>query len=159
MQDIAGRRILEEVRPNLDIALQRAELIRQLPLFADLDEAAQKRLGRALKTRYVNADDVVVRKDSPARNVFFIASGAVELVTARQTLLLGRGEMFGQMAVLSKKNPRAMVRAIAPSTFLVLDETRFRRLLERSKSLRDAVRASAEKRGIPPSQIMPEAAE
>ena len=159
MQDIAGRRILEEVRPNLDIALQRAELIRQLPLFADLDEAAQKRLGRALKTRYVNADDVVVRRDSPARNVFFIASGAVELVTARQTLLLGRGEMFGQMAVLSKKNPRAMVRAIAPSTFLVLDETRFRRLLERSKSLRDAVRASAEKRGIPPSQIMPEAAE
>jgi CPA1 family monovalent cation:H+ antiporter len=159
MQDIAGRRILEEVRPNLDIALQRAELIRQLPLFADLDEAAQKRLGRALKTRYVNADDIVVRRDSPARNVFFIASGAVELVTARQTLLLGRGEMFGQMAVLSKKNPRAMVRAIAPSTFLVLDETRFRRLLERSNSLRNAVRASAEKRGIPPSQIMPEAAE
>ncbi|WP_416882743.1 cation:proton antiporter [Marivita sp.] len=159
MQDIAGRRILEEVRPNLDIALQRAELIRQLPLFADLDEAAQKRLGRALKTRYVNADDIVVRKDSPARNVFFIASGAVELVTARQTLLLGRGEMFGQMAVLSKKNPRAMVRAIAPSTFLVLDETRFRRLLERSNSLRNAVRASAEKRGIPPSQIMPGAAE
>lgn len=159
MQDIAARRAVEEVRPSLDIALQRAELIRQLPLFADLDEAAQNKLARALKTRYVNAEDVVVRKDSPARNVFFIASGAVELVTARQTLRLGRGEMFGQMAVLSNKNPRAMVRAIAPSTFLVLDELRFRRLLERSGSLRDAVRASAEKRGIPPSQILPEAAE
>ena len=159
MQDIAARRAVEEVRPSLDIALQRAELIRQLPLFADLDEAAQNKLARALKTRYVNAEDVVVRKDSPARNVFFIASGAVELVTVRQTLRLGRGEMFGQMAVLSNKNPRAMVRAIAPSTFLVLDELRFRRLLERSGSLRDAVRASAEKRGIPPSQILPEAAE
>ena len=159
MQDIASRRVEEEDRPRLDIALQRAELIRQLPLFADLDEVAQKRLGRALKTRYVNAEDVVVRKDSPARDVYFIASGAVELITARQTLRLGRGEMFGQMAVLSNKNPRAMVRAIAPSTFLVLDDARFRRLLGRSGSLRDAVRASAEKRGIPAPQILRDAAE
>ena len=85
--------------------------------------------------------------------MFFIASGAVELETAGQTWRLGRGEMFGQMAILLQKARRAEVRAIAPSTLLVLDEARFRRLLGRSQALQDAVRASAEKRGIDPDNL------
>jgi CPA1 family monovalent cation:H+ antiporter len=56
--------------------------------------------------------------------------------------------MFGQMAVLMEKPLRTEVRAIAPSTLLVLDEARFLRLLKRSASLQEAVRATAEKRGL-----------
>ena len=96
-------------------------------------------------------------KESAARSVFFIASGAVELETAGQTWRLGRGEMFGQMAILMSRARRAEVRAIAPSTLLVLDEKRFKRLLDGSQTLRDAVRASAEKRGIPEEQVLPKA--
>jgi len=112
-----------------------------------------KRLGRVLETRYVNAGDVIIRKDSAARSVFFIASGAVELETAGQTWRLGRGEMFGQLAILMKTARRAEVRAIAPSTLLVLDEARFRRLMDRSAAVQRAVRASAEKRGIAPEDL------
>lgn len=153
MQDLGARRGATEKRPRLDIALQRAELVRRFSLFADLDDAALRRLGRALRTRYVNPGDVITRKDSAAKSVFFIASGAVELEAAGQTWRLGRGEMFGQMAVLMKKARRAEVRAIAPSTLLVLDETRFRRLLDRSVALQEAVLASAEKRGVHPSTL------
>jgi monovalent cation:H+ antiporter, CPA1 family len=158
MQDIAARRTAAEARPRLDIAIQRAELVRQFPLFADLDEAALKRLGRALQTRYVNAGEIVLRKDGAVGRVHFIASGAVELETAGQSWRLGRGEMFGQMAILSNRARRAEVRAIAPSTLLVLDQDRFRRLLERSPTLQEAVRASAEKRGIAPEDLLPETA-
>jgi CPA1 family monovalent cation:H+ antiporter len=154
MQDIARRRAAAEARPPLDIALQRTELVRQFPLFADLDAGTLKRLARVLQTRYANVGDVVMQKDSPARSVHFIASGAVELEIAGQTWRLGRGEMFGQMAILMSRARRAEVRAIAPSTLLVLDEKRFRRLLDTSETLRDAVRASAEKRGIPPEQVL-----
>jgi CPA1 family monovalent cation:H+ antiporter len=154
MQDLAKRRAAAEVRPRLDIALQRTELVRQFPLFADLDDATLRRLGRALQTRYANAGETVMRKESPPHSVFFIASGAVELETAGQSWRLGRGEMFGQMAILFNRARRAEVHAIAPSTLLVLDEARFRRLLDRSKTLREAVRASAEKRGISPDQIL-----
>jgi CPA1 family monovalent cation:H+ antiporter len=154
MQDLAGRRAEAEARPRLDITLQRAELVRQFPLFADLDDAALKRLGRAFQTRYANAGDILMRRDSPAKSVFFIASGAVELETAGQTWRLGRGEMFGQMAILMKKARRAEARAISPSTLLVLDEERFRRLLSRSAALQAAVRASAEKRGIAPEALL-----
>lgn len=155
MQDVTARRAAAEGRPRLDIAIQRAELVRQFPLFADLDDVALKRLRKALKTRYVNAGEVIALKDSDARSVFFIASGAVEQKAAGQTWRLGRGEMFGEMAILMKKARRAEVRAIAPSTLLVLDEVRFRRLLDRSAALQDAVRASAEKRGIKPEDLLP----
>ena len=153
MQDLDARRAAAEERPHLDIALRRAELVRQFPLFAEIEDTMLRRLGRALQTRYVNAGEVVIRKETTPRSVFFIASGAVELETAGQTWRLGRGEMFGQMAILMKKARRAEVRAIVPSTLLVLDEARFRRLLDRSHALQEAVRASAEKRGIEPEQL------
>ncbi|VVT25632.1 putative Na+/H+ antiporter with cyclic nucleotide-binding domain [Roseovarius sp. EC-HK134] len=148
MQDIAMRRLREEQRPKLDVAVQKAELVRQFPLFADLDERSLRQLTRALRTRYVNEGDVILRKDSPARRVFFIASGAVELAVAGQTWRLGRGEMFGQMAILMQKPRRTAVTAISSSTLLVLDEVRFRRLLKRSAGLQEAVRQSAKARGV-----------
>ncbi len=147
-QDVLHRRAAAEVRPKLDIALQRAELVRQFPLFEGLDADALTRLGRALQTVYVNAGTVIVPKGSAADSVYFIASGAVELDSAGQTWRLGRGEMFGQLAILTRRARRAEVRAIAPSTLLMLDEARFRRLLSKSEALRDAVRKSAEKRGF-----------
>lgn len=156
MQEVAERRARAEERPRLDIALQRRELVAQFPLFAGLDEAAIRRLSRALRTRYANVGEVLMRKDSAARSVYFIASGAVEIEAAGQTWRLGRGEMFGELAVLKRMTRRAEARAITPSALLVLDEARFRRLLRRSATLREAVQKSAEKRGI--SIDMPPAA-
>ena len=156
MHDLGDRRNAAEARPHLDIALQRMELVRRFPLFADLDDTALKRLGRALQTRYVNAGKIIVRKDGAVKNVYFIASGAVELESAGQTWRLGRGEMFGQVAILTKNAARAEIRAIAPSTLLVLDVARFRALLAKSKALQKAVRASAEKRGIDPDVVFRE---
>ncbi len=156
MQDIAARRAKAESRPKLDLGVQRSKLVQQFPLFADFDAEALKRLSRVLVTRYVDEGTVLFRKDSPAKSVYFIASGAVELESAGQTLRLGRGEMFGQMAILLQKPRRAVVRAIAPSTLLVLDETRFRRMLKRSPRLQKAVRDSAEKRGIAPEMLLEE---
>jgi len=153
MADIARRRAANEERPRLDIAPQRTELVRQLPLFSDLDERGVRQLSRVLKTRYANPGETLMRKEMAARSVFFIASGAVEIERAGQTWRLGRGDMFGQFAVLLQKIRRFEARAIAPSTILVLDEARFRRLLRRSNALRDAVRASAEKRGLDPEAL------
>jgi CPA1 family monovalent cation:H+ antiporter len=153
MQDLAARRTVAEGRPSLDIALRGSDLVKQFPLFADLDDATLKKLARVLRTRHANAGDVILSKDTPAKSVYFIASGAVELETAGQTVRLGRGEMFGQFSLLMERPRRIEVKAIAPSTLLSLDEIRFKRLLNRSEALRSSVRQSAEKRGIDPSTL------
>ncbi len=153
-QGVAARRDRAETTPLLDLTLQKTELVRQFPLFSEMDDAVLNTLARALVTRYVNSGEKILRRDSPARNVFFVASGAVELDVAGQTWRLGRGEMFGQMGVLMRRPQRSEVRAIAPSTLLVLDEGRFLRLLKRSKAIQSAVRQSAIRRGIPIDQLM-----
>ncbi len=153
MQDISKRRAAAEVRPPLDIALRGSDLVQQFPLFSDLDAVALTKLSRALRTQHWNAGEIVLSKDKPANGVYFIASGAVELESAGQTWRLGRGEMFGQLMILMKKPRRIEIRVIAPSTLLVLDEARFKRLLKKSEATRQSVRLSAQKRGIEKSLL------
>ncbi len=148
MRDLDDRRNGVEKRPSLDIALRKDDLIRQFPLFADLDDAALRRLNRALVTRYVASGTRLVRADVPARNVYFIVSGAVELETATHTYRLGRGEMFGQLSILLKKSRRVQATTISFSTLLLLDEARFLALLARSSALREAVLESGRTRGL-----------
>lgn len=147
-QQIAGKRKLAEARPALDLAVQKDELVRQFPLFADMDDRARRRLARELRARYVQPGETLMRKGEIPREVCFIASGAIELETAGQKHRLGRGEMFGQLAILNRQVRRTQATAISHSTLLVLDEIRFRRLIDRNEALRMAVYESAEKRGI-----------
>ncbi len=155
-QELASRRTAVEDRPRLDLTLHRTELIRQLPLFDDLDAATLKQLVRRLKTVHAAAGETVVAKDGGAKSVFFIASGAVELESAGKVWRLGRGEMFGQLAMLVPRQKRAEVRAITPSVLLELNERGFRKLLSRSEGLRAAVRTSARKRGVDSGAVLPE---
>ncbi|MCZ4353471.1 cation:proton antiporter [Roseovarius aestuarii] len=151
--DISARRERAEAAPRLDLRVQKTELVRQFPLFSEMTDAVLTKLARSLVTRYVNPGERILRRDSGSRSVFFVASGAVELEVAGQTWRLGRGEMFGQMSILMRRPQRAEVRAIAPSTLLVLDQERFLRLLRRNKSIQVAVHESAVKRGIPTEQL------
>lgn len=147
-QGLTQRRAAAEARAPLDLAVQKAELVRQFPLFSEMDEDSRRTLSGALRTRYVLPGAVLMRKGTPAREVCFIASGAVELETAGQKYRLGRGEMFGQLSALSRQVRRAQATAISHSTLLVLDEARFRRLMQRNPPVRAAVLESAKKRGI-----------
>lgn len=149
LDQIALRRVALADRPRLDLALQKSELVRQFPLFDEMPEAARRKLARRLRTVYVNPGDVVLRRDAMPREVWFIASGAVEAVSAGgQKLRLGRGEMFGQLTVLSRHRRRSQVTAITHCTLLALDESRFLELIKRNAAVRAAVQASAERRGV-----------
>ncbi len=152
-QDMAARRVATNDRPRLDLAVQKVEMVRRLPLFADLDDTALRQLARSLVTRYVAPGRVVMNHENAGRKVFLIASGAVEIKTAGMSHRLGRGDMFGQMQILMQKPRRTIATTIAPSTLLELDESRFLRLLKRSAALRDAVRQSAINRGIDPDLL------
>ncbi len=151
MLQVRARRRAAEVRPRLDLSLHKREMVTQLPMFAGLTESQQRRLARALVTIYAEPGDVLLRRGSTVRSVFFIASGAVERDIAGQTTRLGRGEMFGEIAMLSGRQVRrGRVKAITHCTLLRLDEARFLRLLKRLPDLRArAVQAAAAEGGDP----------
>ena len=72
----------------------------------------------------------------------------MEAVQAGQKNLLGRGEMFGQLAVLLGKPRKVQVTAITHCTLLTLDEAHFLGLVRGNEALGDAVQASADRRGV-----------
>ncbi len=148
MSDIAARHTRLADRPTLDLAVQKTELVRQFPLFSDMSEGQSKRLAAQLRTVYAAPGEVLMRRGDSPRRVWFIASGAVELTRANQVVRLGRGEMFGHLALLRRGKRHGQVSAITHCTLLTLDESRFLALLRRNASLRKAVLESAEKRGV-----------
>jgi CPA1 family monovalent cation:H+ antiporter len=147
--DLKAARERLAVRPGLDLALQKVELARRFPLFAAMREVPLRRLCRALRTVYASPGDVLLRPSDRPKRVWFIASGAVEVTVGEQTRTLGRGEMFGQLGLLTQTPRRARVVALTPCTLLTLDEARFRDQLRRNPALRAAVAESAAARGVP----------
>ena len=145
---LSGRRTKVEARPALDFALQKDAFLRSFPLFAGMREDQRRQLARALRTHHVEPGAVLLRKGEVPHCVYFIASGAVEMERKGQKLRLGRGEFFGHIGLLTRQPRRAMISAISHCTLLSLDETRFKRLLTRNRSLYDAVLHSAELRGV-----------
>ena len=154
MRGITLRRRQAEARPRLDLSLQKREMVAQFPLFAGLSEAQRRRLTRALVTIYAEPGEALLRRGEQVRSVYFIASGAVERDAGGQVQRLGRGEMFGEIALLAgQKIRRGRVRAITHCTLLRLDEARFLRLLQRLPDLRERAIAAAAAQGFDPGEV------
>jgi CPA1 family monovalent cation:H+ antiporter len=119
-QTLKGRRSRLERPPHLDLGLRTEVLIRQLPLFAKLDDTEIKRLSRKLQTRLALPGERIVRRGDPGDAMFFIASGAVEVRVQPEPIRLGTGEFFGELALLTRRPRTADVVAIGYCRLLVL---------------------------------------
>jgi CPA1 family monovalent cation:H+ antiporter len=94
--------------------------------------------------------EVLIRKGDRGDAVYFIASGAVEIdLPGGHSARLGRGDMFGEMAVLSRRPRQAQVKAIGYSTLMCLDEGRFLALLDTNPVLKAHVDKTIEARKAP----------
>ncbi|WGV16900.1 cation:proton antiporter [Fuscovulum ytuae] len=147
-QRLAKARATLSVRPKLDLRGQRIDIIRGFGLFSALDEGSLRQLARRMKPVYASPGDVLVKKEDLPDRVWFVARGAVEAEVAGNRVLLGQGEMFGHLSVLQKRPRRATVRALSHTMLLTLQEAEFVTLMAQVPALAEAVRASAEKRGL-----------
>jgi CPA1 family monovalent cation:H+ antiporter len=67
--------------------------------------------------------------------MYFISSGAVEVDVGGQKIQLGRGDFFGELALLGGRERRADVTALGYCQLLVLDDADFRTLLATDPSI------------------------
>jgi len=154
MRGLAQRRRSAAARPKLDLARQKSEMVAKFPLFASLAPQRRRALSRALVTLYAEPGDILMKRGDGADAVFFIASGAVEMDIAGQKRLIGTGEMYGELALLTgQKKRRASVRAVTHCTLMMLDEARFRGLLLKSPEIHALVLDNARGRGIDPDLV------
>jgi CPA1 family monovalent cation:H+ antiporter len=94
-------------------------------VFSNLDDAELSRVAKRLQERVFAADAFVFQRGERADGMYFIASGAVEIVLGEERLRLGRGDFFGEMALLDQSRRSAAVRSISYSHLLFLPRAAF----------------------------------
>ncbi len=148
MAELGAQRQALLKRPKLDLALQKSDLVALFPLFAGMSASERSHLSAVLRTIYAAPGDRLMRQDEMPHSVWFIASGAVEMVQGDRITRLGRGDSFGELSLLLRRPRRARVTAITHCTLLALDEARFLGLIGRNQALRDRVIEKARARGV-----------
>ncbi|MGE5536867.1 MAG: cation:proton antiporter [Acidobacteriota bacterium] len=124
----AERRNTGDLRP-LDLGLRTDELIRRFEMFRGLGDAEIHALARLFRPRLALPDEKIIRRGERGTHVFFISSGAVEVVLPKKKVRLGRGDFFGEMALLAGRPRTADVIAMSYCQLLVLSAADFRRFL------------------------------
>jgi voltage-gated potassium channel len=126
--------------------------VARMPLFAGLEASRIAEIAGLLKRQIVPPYYAIVRRGEPADVMFFIVSGEVEVDVQPYPVRLGRGQYFGEIALLRDTVRTATVTAVTECQLLALDVADFRRLLEAHPELKAAITQVAERRQSPMHQ-------
>ncbi len=147
-QDLDRRWQGVEPPPKLNLGLQLPELIARVPIFAGLPADRLAVIARLLSARLALPDEILVHRGERGDSMYFIASGAVEVMVPGRSapIHLGPGDFFGEMAILTGQPRTADVRSVGYCHLLELTEPDFRRVIEHDDDLRNhIIRVAAER--------------
>ena len=146
-------------RPRLDLGLDTRELVRQFEMFAGLDDDSLTRIGQLFVARFAVPGEKIIQKGDRGDGMYFISSGAVEVLLPQRTVRLGRGDFFGEMALLSGGRRSADVKALSYCQMLVLRAADFHRFLRLNPAIRERFEATVMNRRQMNGQAEPVPAE
>jgi CRP/FNR family cyclic AMP-dependent transcriptional regulator len=113
-----------------------AELVPEVPLFAGLSDAEAAEIAALLKTRKFAAGDVVIREGSGGAAFYLIDSGeATVTIRGEQVGTLGRGDHFGEIALIDEGVRAATVTATSELVCHGLTFWEFRPLVEQNGAI------------------------
>ncbi|MGC2415890.1 MAG: cation:proton antiporter [Stellaceae bacterium] len=146
-RSVLGARAAEQ-RPRFDIGLDTHQLVGRLDILAGLDERQLDRVCRLLRPRFAVPNDHIIRKGERGDAVFFIASGAVEVILQKRRVRLGSGEFFGELALLSGRPRQSDVVALTYCQLLVLRRADFERFIAANPEAKATINRIAEARRV-----------
>jgi CRP-like cAMP-binding protein len=110
---------------------EKLDLLRGIPLFADLDRQHVERLGMLTEEVDVPAGKVLIRQGEHGDDMMVIVSGEASVDRdAARINQLGPGEFFGEIALVAGGPRTATVTAQTPTRLLVLNRRDFHALMD-----------------------------
>jgi CPA1 family monovalent cation:H+ antiporter len=135
-----------EPPPRFDIDLDTERLIARIDLFATLDRRQLAGVREMLRARFTFPDELIVRKGERGDAVFFIASGAAEVILPDRRIPLGSGDFFGEMSLITGEPRQADVKSQTYCRLLVLRKADFDRFMRANSDVLSQINAVAERR-------------
>ncbi len=113
-----------------------ADLIRSVPLFADLDDKTVGSLAGEFIERHFDAGTAIATEGVDGLNFFIVASGeATVSVQGNTVATLGPGNSFGEVALVDRAARTATVTATTPMIAYALPIWSFRPFVEQRPEL------------------------
>jgi len=107
-------------------------------LLGFLDAGSRLQIDGACTKRKVQPQEMIYAQGDPANAIYIVSSGVVEALTVspdgqqtRSVGVMGRGDFFGDLAVLTGQPRLAAVRALEPTELLQIEKMAFINLLEK----------------------------
>lgn len=120
--------------------------VTKVPMFSDLGPVTLSEIVGRLRVRHYPPRIVVVRRGESGDSMFFISEGEVEVRLPRDSLRLGQGAFFGEMALLDRLPRTATVATTEATTLLVLYASDFYEIASHVPALVEAVEKEARRR-------------
>ena len=120
--------------------------VTKVPMFTELGTVTLSEIVGKLRVRHYPPRIIVVRRDEPGDSMFFISEGEVEVRLPRDSVKLGQGGFFGEMALLDRLPRSATIVTTQPTTLLVLYASDFYQIASNIPSLVAAVEREAQRR-------------
>jgi CPA1 family monovalent cation:H+ antiporter len=137
-REVMAERSAVDQRPRLDLGLEARALIAQVPMFANLTDAQLDRIARLLRPMFALPGEQLIRRGDHGDAMYFISSGVVE-VDAGHKVKLGRGDFFGEMALLSGEPRQADVMALSYCQLLMLRDRDLQSLLRSHPGIKERI--------------------
>jgi CRP/FNR family cyclic AMP-dependent transcriptional regulator len=113
-----------------------AELIREIAIFADLDDSSVKQLASDFIEREFDAGQPIATEGEGGLNFFVVESGTADVsVSGSSVATLGPGASFGEIALVDKSARSATVTATTPLRAYALPVWSFRSFAESRPSV------------------------
>ncbi len=110
---------------------QRIELLRRVPLFADLDKKELEGIANSLKERTFRAGETITSEGESAVGFFVIQDGEAKVtVGGQERARLGAGDYFGEIALIAQSARTATMTAETDVRCLGMTFWEFRPLVE-----------------------------
>ncbi len=131
--------------PEFDTPEARRRVLDTAPLFESLSAAERDALAAAMALLQVPRAQRVVERGQPGRSMFVLAAGVAEVQVAdahgevRRATVLGPGDSFGEMSLLTGAERSADVLAVSPLVLFEIDGGLLSPLLQARPKLAEAM--------------------
>jgi ATP-binding cassette subfamily B protein len=138
--------------PEGDFQVTDTSILRDVPLFKDLDQAYLKNIAGMFSTEHVPAGRPVITEGDEGSRFYIIVRGKVAVSVTKdqselvQVATLDDGDYFGEISLLANIPTTATVTTLTPSIFITLQREQLNRLVHQHAGLGAQMREALEHR-------------
>ena len=112
------------------------EFLSRVPIFANCTPDEVSAIAAVAQESGFQTGQIIVTQGTPGQAFYLVLSGRVEIVRDGQSLgAFGPGDFFGEMSLIDHAPRSATIKALEPTTCLMLSSWDFKALLEKHPSI------------------------